>query len=134
MALTVLFWPVAALVRRHYRKPLPFAGREAKAYRYGRIGALLSLAAIGAWVGTILAMLSNLKLLSAKTTWVATLHVLGTIAVFAGFALAVWHLAVVWQAPKRWLGKAWAVVLVLSTAICAYVAIAYHLVGISTNY
>jgi CubicO group peptidase (beta-lactamase class C family) len=135
LALTVLFWPVAALVRRHYRKPLPFAGREAKAYRYGRIGALLSLVAIGAWVGTILAMLSNLKLLSAKYDWwVATLHVLGTIAVFAGFALAVWQLAVVSQASKRWLGKAWAVVLVLSTAICAYVAIAYHLVGISTNY
>lgn len=135
LTLTVLFWPVEALVRRHYRKPLPFAGREARAYRYGRIGALLSLAAIGAWVGTILAMLSNLKLLSAKYDWwVATLHILGSLAVFAGLALAIWHLAVVWQAPKRRLGKVWAVVLVLSTAICAWVAIAYHLVGISTNY
>jgi hypothetical protein len=54
--------------------------------------------------------------------------------VFAGLALALWHLAVVWKAPKRRLGKFWAVVLVLSTAICVWVAIAYHLVGISTNY
>jgi hypothetical protein len=135
LAVTVLLWPVAALVRRRYRRPLPYSGQEAKAYRYGRIGALMSLTAIGAWVGTILAMFSNLKLLSSKYDWwVATLHVLGTIAVFVGFALAVWHLAVVWQAPKRPLGKLWAVVLVFATAICAYVAIAYHLVGISTNY
>jgi len=135
LALTVIFWPVSALVRRHYRKPLPFAGREAKAYRWSRIGALLSLAAIGAWVGTILAMLSNLKLLSAKFDWwVVILHLLGTAAVFAGFALAAWHLAVVWQAPKRRLGKAWAMVLVLATAVCVWVAIAYHLVGISTGY
>ncbi|HWN07654.1 MAG TPA: serine hydrolase domain-containing protein [Steroidobacteraceae bacterium] len=135
LALTVLFWPVAALVRRHYKKALPFTGREAKAYRLGRIGALLSLGAIGAWIGTILAMLSNLKLLSSKFDWwVAILHILGTLAVFAGLALAIWHLAVVWQAPKRRLGKTWAVVLVLSTAVCLWVAIAYHLVGISTNY
>ena len=135
LTLTVLFWPVAALVRRHYRKPSPFTGREAKAWRWGRIGALATLLAMGAWIGTLLAMLSNLKLLSAKFDWwVATLHILGTIAVFAGFVLTAWHLAVMWKAPKRWFGKAWAGVLVLATAVCVWVAIAYHLVGISTNY
>ncbi len=135
LTLTVIFWPVAALVRRHYRKPLPFAGREAEAYRWVRIGALLSLAAIGGWIGAILLMFSKLELLTAGMDWlVLTLHLLGTIAVFAGFALALWHLSVVWKAPKRRLGKIWAVVLVLATAICAWVAVAYHLVGISTNY
>ena len=135
LALTVLLWPVAALVRRHYKRPLPFGGREAKAYRWARIGALLSLAAVGGWIGTILLMFSKLELLTAGMDWVVlTLHILGTLAVFAGLALAVWHLLVVWQAPKRWLGKIWAAVLVLATAVCLWVAIAYHLVGISTNY
>ncbi len=135
LALTVVFWPVAWLVRRHYRKPLPYTGREAKAYRWVRIGALLSLAAIAGWIGTIQAMFSNLKLLTAGMDWlVLSLHVLGTIAVFAGLALALWHLSVVWKAPKRKLGKIWAVVLVLATAVVAWVAVAYHLVGLSTNY
>jgi CubicO group peptidase (beta-lactamase class C family) len=135
LALTVIFWPVAALVRRHYRKPLPYTGREAKAYRWVRIGALASLAAIGGWIGSILAMFADLKLLNSRLDWwVETLHILGTIAVFVGLALALWHLSVVWKAPKRRLGKIWAVVLVLATAICAWVAIAYHLVGISANY
>jgi len=135
LLLTVLAWPVAALVRRHYRKPLPFTGREAKAYRRGRIGALLSLAAIGGWIGVILMMFSDLTMLTAGFDWlVVTLHVVGTIAVFAGLALALWHLAVVWKAPKRRLGKLWAVALVLATAVCAWVAVAYHLVGLSVNY
>jgi CubicO group peptidase (beta-lactamase class C family) len=135
LTLTVVFWPVAALVRRRYRKPLPYTGREAKAYRWVRIGALLSLAAIAGWIGTIQAMFSNLKLLTAGMDWlVLALHVFGTIAVFAGLALALWHLSVVWKAPKRWLGKIWAIVLVFATAIVAWVAVAYHLVGISTNY
>jgi len=135
LALTVLFWPVAWLVRRHYRKPLPYTGREAKAYRWVRIGALLSLGAIAGWIGTIQAMFSNLKLLTAGMDWlVLGLHVLGSIAVFVGLALALWHLSVVWKAPKRKLGKLWAVVLVLATAVVAWVAVAYHLVGLSTNY
>jgi CubicO group peptidase (beta-lactamase class C family) len=135
LALTVVVWPIAALVRRRYRKPLPYTGREARAYRWVRIGALLSLAAIGGWIGTILLMFEKLELLTAGMDWlVLTLHVLGTVAVFAGLALALWHLSVVWKSPKRWLGKIWAVVLVFATAICAWVAVAYHLVGLSTNY
>jgi CubicO group peptidase (beta-lactamase class C family) len=135
LALTVLVWPVAALVRRRYRKPLPYTGPEAKAYRWVRIGALLSLAAMGGWIGTILLMFSDLKLLSASLDWLVILvRLFGTIAVFVGLALAIWHLSVIRKAPKRWLGKTWAVVLVFATAICVWVAIAYHLVGVSTNY
>jgi hypothetical protein len=135
LALTVIFWPVAALVRRHYRKPLPFSGREAKAYRWVRIGALASLVAILSWGGLIAAMFSDLALLSSKMDlWLVLLHVLGSIAILVGFALAVWHLLVVWSVKRRWLAKIWSVVLVIATAVMAWIAIAYHLVGISTNY
>ena len=135
LTLTVLFWPVAALVRRHYRDPCPSRAARQRPTAGRASARSLSLAAIGGWIGTILLMFSKLELLTAGMDWlVLTLHVLGTIAVFAGLALAIWHLSVVWQAPKRRLGKIWAVVLVLSTAVCAWVAVAYHLVGISTNY
>jgi hypothetical protein len=122
-------------VRRHYRKPLPFTGREAKAYRWARIGALGSLLASVGWGATIFAMFEDLALLTdSMDAWLIVLHVVGTILVFAGLALALWHLAVVGKARGRWLGKVWAVVLVFATAMCAWIAIAYHLVGISTNY
>jgi CubicO group peptidase (beta-lactamase class C family) len=135
LALTVIFWPIAALVRRHYRKPLPFTGREAKAYRWVRIGALASLAAMLAWGGIIAAMFSDLSMLSSKMdVWLVLLHVLGSFAILAGFALAVWHLVVVWSGKRRWTAKIWSVVLVIATAVMAWIAIAYHLVGLSTNY
>lgn len=135
LLLTVIVWPVAALVRRHYRLKLPYAGAEARAYRWVRIGALASLLAVGAWVGLVLMMLSDLKLLSPKMDgWLLVLQVLGSLAIFAGLALAVWHLSVVFKAKRRKLGKIWAVVLVASTALLAWMAVAYHLVGLSTNY
>jgi CubicO group peptidase (beta-lactamase class C family) len=135
LALTVIFWPVAALVRRHYRRPLPFAGREAKAYRWVRIGALASLVAMVAWAGIVAAMFEELALLSSKMDlWLVILHVFGSIAVFAGLALALWHLVVVWSVKRRWPAKVWSVVLVFATAVCTWIAVAYHLVGIGTNY
>lgn len=135
LTLTVVFWPVAALVRRRYSRPLPYAGAEAKAYRWGRVGALLSLAAIGGWIGTILMMFGDLKMLSSRFDWLVTLlHVTGSIAVFAGLVLLLRHLAVVLRAPKRPLGKLWAVLLAFAGIVCAWVAVAYHLVGLSVNY
>ncbi len=135
LALTVIFWPVAALVRRHYRKPLPFTGREAKAYRWVRIGALASLTAMLAWGGIIVAMFEDLAMLSSKMDhWLVLLHVLGSIAIFAGLAFAVWHLVVVWGVKRRWTAKIWSVVLFFAIAVCAWIAVAYHLVGLGTNY
>ena len=65
-------------MRRHYRLPLPYSGAEAKAYRWVRIGALASLVAFGAWIGLVLMMLSDLKMLSPRMdVWLTLLHVLG---------------------------------------------------------
>jgi len=135
LLLTVILWPIAALVRRHYRQKLPFAGTEASAYRWMRIGSLATLLAFAAWGGTVIMMFEDLSLLSPRfDLWIRVMHVLGSIAVFAGLALALWHLWVVWQARRRWLGKIWSVVLAASCAVCAWIAIAYHLVGFSVNY
>ena len=135
LLLTVLLWPVAALVRRHYRQRLPFSGTEARAYRWVRIGSLATLLAYTAWVGTVLMMFKDLSLLSPRFDfWIRAMHVLGSIAVLTGLALALWHLWVVWHARRRWLGKIWSVVLAASCAVCAWIAIAYHLVGFGVNY
>jgi hypothetical protein len=46
----------------------------------------------------------------------------------------VWHLVVVWTGKRRWTAKVWSIVLVLATAVFAWIAVAYHLVGLGTNY
>lgn len=135
LLLTVIAWPVAALIRRRYRQPHPFAGRDLRAYRWVRIGALVSALAIIAWVGLTITMLKNLSMMnSALDPWLIALHVLGSIAVFAGLALAVWHLVVVWTGKRRWTSKVWSVLLVLATAVLVWLAVSHHLVGLGVNY
>jgi CubicO group peptidase (beta-lactamase class C family) len=135
LLITVIMWPVTAIVRRHYRVASPLTGRDARAYRLSRIGALASALAIIAWGGTVVAMLSNLSLMTAGLDWwIVTLHVLGTLAVLAGFAIAVWNARVVLRSQRGWFSKSWSVVLVLSTFMMVWFAFAYHLVGLSTKY
>lgn len=43
LLLTVILWPVAALVRKHFKKPFPFSGVDARLYRLTRIVALVDL-------------------------------------------------------------------------------------------
>ena len=45
LLLTVLAWPVSALVRRHYGVPYALQGRDARAHRLVRIAAL----AVAGW-------------------------------------------------------------------------------------
>ena len=81
LLLTVIAWPVAALIRRRYRQPHPFVGRELRAYRWVRYGALASALAIIAWGGLAVAMLSDLAMMtSALDPWLLVLHILGSIA------------------------------------------------------
>lgn len=135
LLLTVVLWPVAAIVRRRYGHGFALQGMEARAYRLVRIGAAASALATIAWLGTVVAMFSNLQLLSsALDPWLMTLHLLGSLAVFAGLGLAIWNVTVVWRGKRGWFAKLWSVVLVLSTAVLAWLAVAYHLVGLSLNY
>jgi hypothetical protein len=135
LLLTALLWPVTAIVRRRYGGAFPLAGREAQAYRLVRIGAAASAVAILAWAGTMVAMLSSLGLLSASMDWALyLLHVLGSISVIGAFGLALWNAWLVWRGDRSWFGKLWSTLLVLATAICLWVAIAFRLVGLGVNY
>src|SRR3546814_20433265 len=48
LLLTVMAWPISALVRRYYGTPYRLAGMDARAHRLVRIAALLVLVAMGA--------------------------------------------------------------------------------------
>jgi CubicO group peptidase (beta-lactamase class C family) len=135
LLVTVVLWPVTAIVRRRHGKTFPLEGRQAQAHRLVRIGAALSAAAIIAWVLTLTTMFGDLTLLSAKLDWVLmVLHLAGSAAVFAGLGLAVWNLLVVWSGQRGWFTKLWAVVLVGSTGVLTWLAVAFHLVGLSVRY
>lgn len=135
LALTLVLWPVTAIVRWRYRQPFPLSGRDALAHRLVRIGALASVLATVAWMGTVVAMLEDFSLLTAKTDWwLNTLHIVGSLGVFAGAGLAAWNVWVVWSGKRSWFAKLWSVVILASTLVLVWLAVAYHLVGFGTNY
>src|SRR3546814_1438525 len=66
LLLTVLAWPISALVRRYYGTPYRLAGMDARAHRLVRIAALLVLVAMGAMLALGVSMLSDLDRKSTR--------------------------------------------------------------------
>jgi len=66
LLLTVLAWPISALVRRRYKVRYELTGRDAKAHRLVRISALVVLAVIFGAIGLLVAMFSDYDNLAPK--------------------------------------------------------------------
>lgn len=135
LLLTVVLWPVAAIVRWRMGAAFPLQGQAARAYRFVRIAAAASAATIIAWGGTVVAMFGDLALLNgALDPLLWGLHILGSILVLGAVLVAAWNLWVVWRGQRSWFAKLWSAVLLVSTVVLAWLAIAFHLVGLGVNY
>ncbi len=136
LLLTVLFWPIAAIVRRRYRAPLELSRTALTAYRAGKIGALLVVLGLGAWAVSIVSMFSNLNNTSAAFDPIVRFdQVFGFVAFIGGFALTLWNLKAVWSGGgRRWPAKLWSLALVFAAFIVLWIAFAFHLIGWGVNY
>lgn len=127
LALTVLLWPIAALVRSRYGAKLELDKRELRAFRLSRIGALAIVAAVAGWA---IALSGTIP--SDPIIWL--LQIAGSIAFIGGFALTLWNLSVVWTGKRRWPAKVWSVVLALSAFVILWIAWAFKLISFGVNY
>lgn len=135
LLLTVLAWPVSALVRRHYGVGYPLAGQDARAHRWIRIASLAVLASVGAMVGMVFAMMSDFSLMSPdKDGMVIALRVLATIVLPLGTLIALWNAWTVLRSRRSWWAKLWGLLLAASCLALLWIGIACHLVGFSANY
>jgi len=135
LVLTLVFWPVTAIVRRRYRARLDLPAPALRAYRAGKIGALLALAAFGTWAMSIISMFSDLnKTTSAFDPVLRFAQIFGFIGFVGGFALTLWNLKAVWTGQRRWPAKLWSVLLAFSAFILLWIAFVFHLIGWGVNY
>lgn len=135
LLLTVVMWPVTALVRRHYHVKQPLAGRELAAHRWVRVAAAAVVLTFLAWGGAITAMSSSIAYLSSKfdpVIWL--LHAMSLVVFLGAPLIALWNGKIVWTATRTWPAKVWSLVLVVACGSVLWVAIAYRLVGLSANY
>ncbi|MFC3716354.1 serine hydrolase [Luteimonas soli] len=135
LLLTVLAWPVSALVRRYYGAPYRLAGLDARAHRLVRIAALLVLVAMGAMLALVVSMLANLALTSPDTDGlIIALRLFAMVVLPLGAAVAAWNAWHVLRGRRRILAKLWAVLLALAFLFLLWIGFANHVIGFGANY
>jgi CubicO group peptidase (beta-lactamase class C family) len=135
LLLTVIFWPVTAIVRRSYGASLNLDARSYRAYRQSRFGALAIVVAIAVWSTTIGLMLSDYNKLSSRfDSFLYFTQALGIVGFIGGFVLILQNLNAVWAGQRRWPAKAWSIVLTLSGFFVLWVGFAFELIRIGANY
>ena len=135
LLLTVLAWPVSALVRRRYGVAYGLSGKDARAHRLVRLAALAVLLAVGGTLGFVVAMLGDLEMTGAGSDkWINLLRLFATVALPVGAAISIWNAWHVLRSRRRWLAKLWAVLLALSCLFLLWVGFAFHLMGYGAYY
>jgi CubicO group peptidase (beta-lactamase class C family) len=135
LLLTVVTWPVAALVRRHYHAAYPLEGRQALAHQWVRIAAAATIIVLVGWGFTVQTMLSEPPSANSPLDGRLLVLKLASLVVFVGAALVgLWHARVVWTGGRRWPARTWSVVLAAASVVVLLVAVAFRLIGFSTHY
>jgi CubicO group peptidase (beta-lactamase class C family) len=135
LAVTVLLWPVAALIRRHYGKPLVLQRRAAVFYRLVRIVALLDLVFLGGWLLFLLLGSKHLALLSDASDPILRLIQVAGVAGLIGLVPVFMYLISTWRTRSS---GVWSKLANLAIA-CACLATAwftfvYHLLRLNLSY
>jgi hypothetical protein len=135
LLLTVLAWPVSAMVRRHYGVRYELSGRDARAHRIVRITALIVLVVLGLATFLLVQMLTDLSNLSPANDGKVSILRLAAMIVFPIATLVgFWNAAVVLGSRRRKWAKFWSIVLALSFLAVLWVSYAFSLIGVGANY
>ncbi len=135
LGLTVLAWPVSALVRRRYGVKYELTAADARAHRLVRIAALLVVTVMLAWVFLAGLMETNLDWVGPRMDGpLILLRLLSGLVFIGGAVVGLWNAWSVMGSTRRRLAKFWSVVLALAFLIVLDVALIFHLVGYSANY
>ena len=140
LLLGLLFWPVRWLLRRHYRAPALPRGPLLLADRLSRLTAGLTLAVFVGWALTISSMLNNPDALTQSSDpalW--TLQISGLVIFVAAVLASGWKSWLVWRPVsvwpgRRWTGRIWSILMLLSSLLLLYVAASFGLLAMTVQY
>jgi CubicO group peptidase (beta-lactamase class C family) len=135
VVLTVLFWPVAALVRRRYSRPLFSNTLDRVLYVFTRLLCLLQVVFLLLIVLPLSMADKNIGFIGdGIDPWLNTAHVFGWIVV-AGFAVIVFSVVRAWRAPGLgWWARVHPTLLLIASAILISFAWWSHLLTPSLKF
>jgi CubicO group peptidase (beta-lactamase class C family) len=135
LLLTVVFWPITAIVRRRCGIKLELQPRALRAYRLSKIGAVAILLSMTLWGILITLMLTdNTNFGGGMDLLLLTTQLVTIVACCGGFAAMLINLRAVWTGPRRWPAKTWSVVLSVSALTVCWAALVFKLMSVGVNY
>jgi CubicO group peptidase (beta-lactamase class C family) len=131
--LTLVFWPVAALVRRHYRRRLDLSGVD----RFLRIGTRIvcafMLATCAIWTALFAILIDDLTRSSGLVSWFYLAQALTMISVVL-MLIPVANMIGVWFGARWWWSRIWETLIGLACVAFVWVAIFGRLLGWTSTY
>jgi hypothetical protein len=133
--LTLVAWPVGALVRRRYHSPLKLEGRDRWAYLLPRVAALIALGYLVGWFAMLNPILSNDLAVynNGRDLQMRLLQLAGFVLILAAGA-AVWS---TWQTLRKPVGmaaKIGSVLVALAVLDVVWIGWAFKMISLNTDY
>lgn len=103
LALALLFWPIGAIIRRHYGHQLELTQQQRRLRLLVRLICVVDIGFVAGWLIIVLLVRDNFSLLSDRLDpWIRLLQVLGGLGVL-GIVVALVNLVRSWSDRQRWL-------------------------------
>ena len=130
---TILVWPVAAMIRKHYGKPLQLNPSERRLRLGTRFVCLLFVLFLGGWV-VLLSKAEDPAVINTLAPWVTIFGILGVLSAL-GTLLVCFNTLRNWRAPNRWIwSKLYETALALGCIALIWFAITWNLMNFNTHY
>jgi hypothetical protein len=134
LLLSTVLWPVGALLRRRYRRPLELGPREARARRFLHWAALIGAVYLLGWMLLLAAIGSDLLSMDpGLDPWVRLVQLVGLVCV-AGTAPAAWGAWATCRSAQSWWPKLHGVVVTLALVVLVWFSFAFSLISSGLNY
>lgn len=132
LLLAALTWPLAALVRRHYARPLVYVGRRKLAYHLLGLFAVLALVATGVWVVFFATVMDSSS--SHLDSLLLSAQLAALIAFGGGLLVSAWNLVLAIRSKQSTSGTLWIAAQVLAYAALVWLCVSYNLIGFGSQY
>jgi len=134
VVLTVLLWPVGALVRKHYGRPLDLTPVQRKLRLGARLVCILFIVFFGGWLTVLSTAMSSPGAINALAPWIICFGILGVLCGF-GAVLACVNALRSWSTPNRWIWtKLHDTALALGCLSLVWFAITWNLMNFNIHY
>lgn len=134
LALTVLLWPVGAIVRWHYSRPLTLAPADKKRWWMVRIACLLEVIFALAWIGTLSALSDPGKLTDSRDTLFRLIQLMGWVGLVASIVVLYDGWLALRDRNRWWFSRLHSAVLAIACIGFAWFVYHWHMLHFSMKY